>query len=118
MWMQLGGSLAAVAALAAIAWMLRLGGGKIADEAEAIATADAMLSGFAGERAVVGSDGQAAIVHGRDETLALLKMHGAKVAARRLALPVAAEASDDGLLVDSGEALFGSVLIRGVDVLP
>jgi hypothetical protein len=117
MLLQLGGSVVAVLALAGIAWALKLGGRKIADEAEAIATAEAMLSGFEAERAVVGSDGLAALVHGRDESLAVLKVHGARIAARRLALPVEAEATADGLRIATGEA-FGTVTVRGVDLLP
>lgn len=107
----------AVLALAGIARALKLGGKKIADEAEAIATAEAMLSGFEAECAVVGSDGLAALVHGRDGSLALLKVHGARIAARRLMLPVDAEATPEGLRIATGEA-FGTVTVRGVDLIP
>jgi hypothetical protein len=47
----------------------------------------------------------------------LLKVHGAQVAARRLNLPVEAEATPDGLRIATGEA-FGTVVIRGVDLIP
>lgn len=107
------GSLAAIVALAFVARMLRLGGGSIADTAEAMREAEAQLSGFEAERAVVGSDGQAALVHGRDGSIALLKMHGTRVAARRLASP-RIRRTGEGLIVASGERRFGDVLVRGV----
>ncbi len=118
MWVQLGGSLAAVLALFAIAWWLRLGGGEIASEAEAAAIAEALLSGFETERAVLASDRQSALVLGRDASLAVIKMHGARPAARRLRPPFAAEQLPEGLRVATGEARFGAVTVRGVDAIP
>ncbi|MCW3846725.1 hypothetical protein OF829_05700 [Sphingomonas sp. LB-2] len=109
-----GASIVAILVLAAIAWGLKLGGGEIADEAQAMREAEAILSGFDAERAVVASDGQAALVHGRDGSVALLKQHGVHVAGRRLTLPLDTTASPEGLIVASGEARFGSVLLRGV----
>jgi hypothetical protein len=112
------GSLAAILVLAGAAWALRLGGGAIAGEAMAMAEAEAMLSGFDAERAVVGSDGQAALVLGTDGSAALLKVHGTQVAARRLYPPLASEATPEGLRIATGEARFGAVTIRGVDAIP
>ncbi|HVJ02005.1 MAG TPA: hypothetical protein VM662_07470 [Sphingomonas sp.] len=106
------GSLAAILLLALAARLLRLGGGAIADEAAAIREAEAQLPGFEAERALVGSDGQAALVHGRDGSVALLKQHGTQVAVRRIT-PVALRSTPDGLLVASGERSFGDVLVRG-----
>ncbi|HEX8300898.1 hypothetical protein [Sphingomonas sp.] len=106
-----GGSLAAILMLAGMARLLGLGGGGIADEAQAMAEAEAMLSGFEAMRAVVGSDGRAALVHGADGSVALIKQHGSQLAARRLASP-AIEPRPEGLLVHSGERRFGSVLVR------
>ncbi|MBO9621609.1 MAG: hypothetical protein J7500_02745 [Sphingomonas sp.] len=106
------GSLAAILLLALAARLLRLGGGAIEGEAAAIREAEAQLSGFEAERAIVGSDGQAALVHGRDGSLALLKQHGTQVAVRRLAA-TAVHPTPDGLLVASGERRFGDVLVRG-----
>jgi len=111
---QLGGSLAAILVLAAIAWGLKLGGGTIADEAQAMTDAEAILSGFDAERAVLASDHKAALVHGRDGSVALLKIHGSQVAARRLSPPLETRSTAEGLVVASGEKRFGSVLLRGV----
>ncbi|MBO9714082.1 hypothetical protein [Sphingomonas sp.] len=119
MWIQLGASFAAVLVMAGAAWALRLGGGGgIASEAEAIETADALLSGFEGRRAQLGSDGRAAVVTGADGSLALLKLHGARIAVRRLYPPFATQPTPEGLRVASGEARFGAVTLRGVEGLP
>ena len=114
---QIGGSIAAILILAAIAWALRLGGGKIADEIQAMTDAEAILSGFEATHATVATDGKAALVHGEDGSVALLKIHGSMVAARRLAQPLDTRPSPDGLIVASGERRFGSVLVRGVTAL-
>ncbi|WP_044334639.1 hypothetical protein [Sphingomonas hengshuiensis] len=113
----LGASLAAVLGLALIARLLGLGGGGIAGEDAAMTEAEAMLSGFDGVRAVVGSDGRAALVWGADGSVALLKLHGAQVAARRLPGDFAREVTPKGLVVDSGERGFGRVLLAGVAAL-
>ncbi len=110
----LGGSLVAILLLALAAWLLRLGGGRIAGEAEAITEAEAIFSGFEGARAAIAGDGRAALVHGRDGGVALLKVHGARVAGRRLEGPVDAEDTPEGLRIASGDARFGSVLLGGV----
>ncbi|RYY28013.1 MAG: hypothetical protein EOP62_05770 [Sphingomonadales bacterium] len=114
---MLGASLAAILLLALTAKMMRLGGGGIASEAEAMAAADNYLSGFEATSAVLGTDQRAAIVHGRDGSVAVLKLHGAKIAARRLHAPIEATSSDEGLRIATGEARFGTVLVRGVSAL-
>lgn len=117
-WTLLAGSLAAVLALAAIAWLLRLGGGAIDGPEAAREQAEALLSGFEAGEAVVASDGRAALVRGHDGSVALLKLHGAHVAARRLQPPVSAVHAAEGLAVDSGERRFGRVVLKGVSALP
>ncbi|MEZ0244937.1 MAG: hypothetical protein ACAH11_16295 [Sphingomonas sp.] len=111
---QIGGSIVAILVLAAIAWALKLGGGTIADEDQARRDAEAILSGFEAGRAVLASDRKAAIVHGRDGSVALLKIHGSMVAGRRLNPPLDTRPGPDGLIVASGERRFGNVLLRGV----
>jgi hypothetical protein len=110
-WLQLGGSVAAVLALAGIAWALGLGRASIADAAQAMRAAEDALSGFKATRAVVGSDGRAALVYGADGKVAVLKLHGAQPAVR-LVTPAAVRETADGLEVDTGERLFGSVIVR------
>lgn len=111
---QLGGSLVAILMLAGVAWALKLGGGTIADETQAMRDAEAILSGFDAERAVLASDGKAALVQGRDGSVALLKIHGSQVAGRRLTPPLDTRTGPEGLIVASGERRFGCVLLRGV----
>ncbi len=63
-WAQLGGSIAAILALAGIARWLRLGESRIGSVAEAREIAEDMLVGFRAHDALVSLDGGAAIVAG------------------------------------------------------
>lgn len=108
-WLLLLGSVAGVLALALIAWLLGLGGAAIADEAEARRAAEEAHIGFRAEDAFVSSDSRAALVRGRDGDWMLLKVHGASVAARHLPPPLAARAADDGVMVATGERMYGDV---------
>jgi hypothetical protein len=112
-WMQLGGSLAAVLLLAWIARLLKLGESRIADEGTARRMAEEALSGFVARAALVGTNGAAALVLGTDG-IALLKRHGAKVAVRRLPRPLWRRPSPEGVTIETGEKMFGPVLLFGV----
>ena len=112
-WVQLGGSVAAVLVLVLISWLLKLGESRIADEATAKRMAEEALSDFVARDALVGTNGAAALVLG-DDGIALLKRHGAKVAARRLARPLWRRPSPEGVTIESGERMFGPVLLYGV----
>lgn len=112
-WMQLGGSVAAVLVLVLISWLLKLGESRIADAETAKTMAEDALSGFVARDALVGTNGAAALVLGNDG-IALLKRHGAKVAARRLARPLWRRPSPEGVTIESGERMFGPVLLYGV----
>ncbi len=106
-------SLVGVLGLALIARLLRLGEGKIASEDDACRIAEEMLAGFEARRAIVSKDGNAALVGGNG-TVAVLKRHGAKVAARRLAPPLAIRDAPEGVTIDTGERLFGPVTLMNV----
>ncbi|MBN2970504.1 hypothetical protein JW805_00550 [Roseomonas aeriglobus] len=110
---QLGGSLVAVLLLAWIARWLRLGESKITDATTAAKFAQNALAGFHAGRAVVGTDGAAALVAG-DTGIAVVKRHGAKVAVRRLIPPLHLRVSVEGVTVETGERLFGAVTLFGV----
>jgi hypothetical protein len=112
-WLELGGSLLAILALAAVARMLRLGESRIGDADKARAMAEDMLAGFDAHGAIVGTDGNAALVLG-DGTIAVLKRHGAKVAARRLLPPLQTFTAVEGVEIATGERMFGRVLLFGV----
>jgi hypothetical protein len=112
-WTQLGGSLAAVLVLAWIARLLKLGESRIADPDTARRMAEEALSGFVARAALVGTNGAAALVLGSDG-IALLKRHGAKVAVRRLGRPLWRRPSPEGVTIETGERMFGPVLLYGV----
>ena len=112
-WLDLGGSLLAILALAGVARMLRLGESRIASAAKAREMAENMLAGFEAHAAIVGTDGNAALVAGNG-AIAVLKRHGAKVAARRLLTPLHLTTAVEGVTVETGERLFGRVLLFGV----
>ena len=107
--MLLAGSLGGVLALAAIAWLLGLGGASIDGPEAATRVAEEGLHGFTAARALVSGDGKAALVRGTDGSVALLKVHGAHVAARRLALPIDCSELPDGARIRTGERMFGEV---------
>jgi hypothetical protein len=112
-WLQLGGSLAAVLLLAWVSWLLKLGESRIGDDATAKRMAEEALSGFVARAALVGTNGAAALVLGSDG-IALLKRHGAKVAVRRLGWPLWRRPSPEGVTIETGERMFGPVLLYGV----
>ncbi|TGX53585.1 hypothetical protein E5A73_12220 [Sphingomonas gei] len=112
-WVQIGGSVAAVLILVLVSWLLKLGESRIADEATARRMAEDALSGFVARAALVGTNGAAALVLGTDG-IALIKRHGAKVAARRLGRPLWRRASPEGVTIETGERMFGPVLLYGV----
>jgi len=116
-WALLGGSLAGVLALAGTAWLLKLGGGGIGDMAAAKTAAEDALSGFAAADAIVAEDGHAALVIGTDGSVALLKLHGAQIAARRLYPPLSIARGGGLAYIDSGERAFGRIAIPDGDKL-
>ncbi len=112
-WEQLAGSLAAIIALAWVARMLKLGESRISDADRACEMAEDALVGFEARRAVVSGDGGAALVAGNG-AIAVLKRHGARVAARRLMPPLNLRVTVEGVIVDTGERMFGPVVLYGV----
>lgn len=82
-WPLFLGSLAAILALSGAAWALGLGGAEIADEAEARAHAEALLSGFEASRATLTADG--AEVTGADGRRVRLRRLGARFVADEIA---------------------------------
>lgn len=111
-WLVLAGSIAGVAGLVLAAWWLRLGGGAIDGEAEAIRAAEDAHVGFVADTAFVSSDRQAALVRGTDGSLVLLKVHGANFAARKLAPPLQLRVEEAAVIVATGERMFGDVRLQ------
>lgn len=116
-WILLAGSLAAVLALAGVAWALKLGRDRRIDAPEdAAAAADAALGGFVTVGAVVGADGAAALAVDGGGRVAVCKRHGARIAVREVTWN-AVRATPAGMVVDSGERRFGAVTVAGVNAL-
>jgi hypothetical protein len=80
-WALLAGSLGGVLFLALVAWALGLGGGELADEAEAMRIAGAELPGFVAVSATLAEDRQSAVVTGADGAQVRLRKHGAQFVA-------------------------------------
>ncbi|HEY0624145.1 hypothetical protein [Sphingomonas sp.] len=84
-WWLAAGSLAAVLALASIAWLLRLGGTqKLESGDDAIALAEALSSGFEGKAGVVSASGELGAAAGGPGDLVLIEPMGARHRARRI----------------------------------
>ena len=112
-WDAIGYGLAGLISLALVARWLRLAESRIGDAAQAREMAENLLAGFVAHGAVVGTDGNAALVAGSG-AVAMLKRRGAKVVARRLLPPVALSQDVEGVRVETGERMFGGVLLFGV----
>ena len=113
-WVLLG-SLAGVLALAAIARLLGLGGGTIADAGTACRIAEEHVSGFVARRGVVSADGRAALVLADSGTPVVLKLHGAQPAARRLPTPFDISISNKAIIIETGDHPFGAITIALAD---
>ncbi|TPG20466.1 hypothetical protein EAH87_08245 [Sphingomonas koreensis] len=119
-WLQLAGSLAAILSLAGIAWAMKLGRGghaaAIEDPESAAQAAEEALPGFQSFGALVGEDRAAAIVAGHHGRVAVVKRHGARLAAREVRWD-RVRATHEGMLVETGDRRFGAVTVVGVNVL-
>lgn len=107
--LQFLGSLAAILALAAIAWALKLGPErKLASEEEARAAANEAVDGFAPVKLALDKDGRGALLSDASGRVLLLRPHGVHFAGRILT-PAAEARVDDGVLViDTAEKRYGA----------
>ena len=106
------GSIAGVLGLAWAARLLALGGGGIADEAEARRLAEASQLAFIAGEVFLSTDGKSALVRALDGRWAVLKVSGAQVAAREVEPTPSISPTEDGVLVSTGERMFGDVAVR------
>ncbi|MGJ3648492.1 hypothetical protein ACLB0R_08470 [Sphingomonas sp. GlSt437] len=106
-------SVLGVLGLALVARLLKLGESKITSPDDAARRAEELLAGFVARRAIVSRDGGAALVSGNG-TVAILKRHGARVAARRLVPPLRMTDIPEGVRIETDERLFGAVTLVGV----
>lgn len=85
-WWLAAGSLAAVLALAGMAWVLKLGGAQRLETGDdAIRLAEALVSGFEGKAGIVSASGELAAAAGGAGDLVLIEPMGARHRARRIA---------------------------------
>ncbi len=108
--LQFGGSLVAIVLLAWLASALKLGGKpKLANHSEAARAAGEVADGFAPIESAIARDGAGALLKDAQGQIMLLKPHGVHFAGRILSEEASATTSDTMLIVDTGEARFGSV---------
>lgn len=101
---------------AGIAWLCtRRRDRRIGSPEDVAAAAEAALAGFTVAGAVVGADGQGALVVATDGRVAALKLHGRRIAVREIPW-TRVRSSAEGIVAEV-EGRFGPVMLAGVDVL-
>lgn len=114
--LQTAGSLAAILALSALAWWLRLGGAPLlSDDAAVRRAADEVETGFAPDTIARDNQGRAALARDAQRRIILIKRHGNRFAGRILTSAAKARLRKDlgqtTLELDCGEARFGKVFL-------
>jgi hypothetical protein len=115
--LQTGGSLAAILALAGLAWWLRLGGAPLLTNEEAVRRAAGEVEdGFNPVVIARDKDGRAALARDAQGQIMVIKRHGNRFAGRLLGPGARAviwrdPGVADGLEVQCGEARFGKVYL-------
>lgn len=114
--LQTAGSLAAILALSALAWWLRLGGAPLlSDDAAVRRAADEVETGFAPVTIARDDQGRAALARDAHGRIMLIKRHGNRFAGRILTSAAKARLWKDlgqtTLEVDCSEARFGKVFL-------
>lgn len=110
MMLQFGASLIVIFALAGIALLLKLGGNPSLTDAAAVAlAADGVEDGFKTERSSIAKGGKAALTRDPTGRIMVIKRHGNKFAGRILSSRARCREEVDALLVDAGDAQFGTI---------
>lgn len=112
-WYHLVAGLIALVALGLLARKLRRDESRITTIDKAREQAEERLAGFIGRAGLVGGDGGAAVVAGNG-TIAVLRRQGVRIEARRLVAPLALSTSVEGVCIDTGTSVLGSVTLFGV----
>jgi hypothetical protein len=89
---------------------------KIETPEEAADAAQAQLAGFAVAGAVVGADGQGALAIAADGRVAAVRRIGKRLTVREVSWRTV-RATQDGILVETGDRALGAVMLAQVDVL-
>ena len=111
--LQLVGSLAAIAALAALAWWLKLGPARrLESEADARREASEAADGFEPVEVALDREGRAALLRDGAGHILLLRQHGTHFAGRLLTPAAHARIDDRALVVDTAEKRYGRVRLE------
>jgi len=116
--LQTAGSLAAILALAGLAWWLGLGGARLLTDDEAVRhAAGEVEDGFNPVVIARDAEGRAALAEDSQGRIMVIRRHGNRFAARLLGPSARAviwrdPGVADGLEVDCGEARFGKVFLE------
>ena len=110
--LQTAGSLVAILALAGLAWWMKLGGMPRLDSEDAVHRAAAEVEdGFTPLATATEAGGTAALARDGAGRIMVIKRHGNRFAGRVLGPAGQARVSGRSLIVDAGEARFGSVIL-------
>lgn len=107
---QFGGSLIAIFALFVLARWLKLGDKPaLNDEADVRRVAGEVLDGYEATRISIARGGSAALARNASGQIMVIKLHGNRFAGRVLDARASVSEVVDALIVDPGEARFGTV---------
>lgn len=107
--MQFLGSLAAILALAGLAWGLKLGPArKLESEEDARHAAGEAVDGFIATRLSLDREGHGALLSDAVGNILLLRAHGTHFAGRILTAAATAAIDGDTLVIDSAEKRYGA----------
>ena len=113
---QFLGSLAAILALAALAWWFELGPEPtLKDESEARHAATQALDGFEPRHVALDEAGKGALLGDDAGRILLLRPHGTHFAGRLLTSRAEATLDGDRLVIDTAERRFGSARLHIAD---
>lgn len=111
--LQFTGSLAAILALAGLAWWLKLGPApRLADVESAHAAADQAVSGFEPVAISLDHEGHGAIMRDAAGRILLLRPHGGHFAGRILTGQALARVEDRTLIIDTAERRYGAARLQ------
>jgi len=111
--LQFVGSLIAIFLLAALAKLLGLGGGsELSSAASVQRAANEVVDGFVVADFAVDANGESALALDSQGQVMVLKRHGNRIAGRLLQHIASAKVLGSKLIVDSGEARYGTVVLH------
>ena len=110
--LQIGGSLLAILALAWLAGKMQLGGDRrIRSEAEARELADEIMTGFDPVEIAIDRAGYGALLRDQDGRIMVLRRHGAHFAGRLLDRRPSARLDQNLLTIEAEDRPFGAVTL-------